>query len=281
MLKDIFPQNAVDIGMIKKDSILHKIFSKKERKLYCISDYIGCMSHKNKQYLLEHNRYIDENIVEVCPNSIKASNLNYLSQEEKIKLREELKIPKDSIIFIYGGNLGKPQGIDFLIDIIREYKNREDVFFLIVGSGTEYKKLEDFIVKEEYINTRLYSLLPKSQYDNYVKLSDVGLILLDKRFTIPNFPSRLLGYMDYGLPVVAATDINTDIGEVIVNGEFGYWCESTDLKAFNEIVDNLLKDKSKIRDMGINSRNYLIKNYTAEKSADVIMNAIKKSKNID
>lgn len=87
--------------------------------------------------------------------------------------------------------------------------------------------------------------------------------------------------MDYGLPVVAATDINTDIGEVIVNGEFGYWCESTDLKAFNEIVDNLLKDKSKIRDMGINSRNYLIKNYTAEKSADVIMNAIKKSKNID
>ena len=281
LLKDIFPQNAVDIGMIKKDSILHKIFSKKERKLYCISDYIGCMSHKNKQYLLEHNRYIDENIVEVCPNSIKASNLNYLSQEEKIKLREELKIPKDSIIFIYGGNLGKPQGIDFLIDIIREYKNREDVFFLIVGSGTEYKKLEDFIVKEEYINTRLYSLLPKSQYDNYVKLSDVGLILLDKRFTIPNFPSRLLGYMDYGLPVVAATDINTDIGEVIVNGEFGYWCESTDLKAFNEIVDNLLKDKSKIRDMGINSRNYLIKNYTAEKSADVIMNAIKKSKNID
>ncbi|MCI6693181.1 MAG: glycosyltransferase family 4 protein [Clostridium sp.] len=281
LLKDIFPQNAVDIGMIKKDSILHKIFSKKERKLYCISDYIGCMSHKNKQYLLEHNRYIDENIVEVCPNSIKPSNLNYLSQEEKIKLREELKIPKDSIIFIYGGNLGKPQGIDFLIDIIREYKNREDVFFLIVGSGTEYKKLEDFIVKEEYINTRLYSLLPKSQYDNYVKLSDVGLILLDKRFTIPNFPSRLLGYMDYGLPVVAATDINTDIGEVIVNGEFGYWCESTDLKAFNEIVDNLLKDKSKIRDMGINSRNYLIKNYTAEKSADVIMNAIKKSKNID
>lgn len=247
LLKDIFPQNAVDIGMIKKDSILHKIFSKKERKLYCISDYIGCMSHKNKQYLLEHNRYIDENIVEVCPNSIKPSNLNYLSQEEKIKLREELKIPKDSIIFIYGGNLGKPQGIDFLIDIIREYKNREDVFFLIVGSGTEYKKLEDFIVKEEYINTRLYSLLPKSQYDNYVKLSDVGLILLDKRFTIPNFPSRLLGYMDYGLPVVAATDINTDIGEVIVNGEFGYWCESTDLKAFNEIVDNLLKDKSKIR----------------------------------
>lgn len=277
LLKDIFPQNAIDMEMIKKNGILHKIFSRKEKKLYCVSDYIGCMSERNKQYLLENNKYINSNKVGVCPNSIKPSEFNYLDDEEKFNLRREFKIPRDALVFIYGGNLGRPQGIGFLMDIIYEYKSREDIFFLIIGSGTEYKKLETFISEEAINNTKLYSFLPKEKYDDYVKLADIGLILLDKRFTIPNFPSRLLGYMDYSLPVIAATDINTDVGEIIVNGEFGYWCESMNLIEFNKIVEELLKDKSIIKDMGIKSKKYLIENYTAKKSADIIMNTIENS----
>lgn len=276
LLKDIFPQNAVDIGIIKENSFLHKFFTEKEKKLYCISDYIGCMSVKNKKYLLENNKYINNKKIEVCPNSIIPNENVSLKSEEKIKLRKEVGIPDDSIVFIYGGNLGKPQGINFLIEILNEYKNRDDIFFLIIGMGTEYEKIQRLISKEKFNNTRLYSFLPKKEYDNYLKLSDIGLIFLDKRFTIPNFPSRLLGYMDYSLPVVAATDINTDIGKIILEGEFGYWCESGDLKAFNNIVDNLIKEKEIIRYMGMNSRKYLMKNYTAEKSADIIINTIKK-----
>ena len=58
LLKDIFPQNAVDIGMLNKTGLkglLYKYFRSKEKKLYQISDYIGCMSPANVKYLLEHN----------------------------------------------------------------------------------------------------------------------------------------------------------------------------------------------------------------------------------
>lgn len=47
LLKDIFPQNAVDIGMLTTHGvkgIVYKIFRNKEKKLYNISDYIGCMT---------------------------------------------------------------------------------------------------------------------------------------------------------------------------------------------------------------------------------------------
>ena len=47
LLKDIFPQNAVDIGMMTKSGwkgIIYKVFRKKEKQLYRLSDYIGCMS---------------------------------------------------------------------------------------------------------------------------------------------------------------------------------------------------------------------------------------------
>lgn len=41
MLKDIFPQNAVDLKMIKKGSIVYKYFRKQEKKYYQYSDFIS------------------------------------------------------------------------------------------------------------------------------------------------------------------------------------------------------------------------------------------------
>ena len=73
LLKDIFPQNAVDIGMMSKSGIkgiLYKFFRNKEKKLYGLSDYIGCMSPANVEYVKQNNPEIDDYKVEVCPNCI-------------------------------------------------------------------------------------------------------------------------------------------------------------------------------------------------------------------
>lgn len=58
LLKDIFPQNAVDMGMLSKTGLkglLYKFFRTKEKKLYTLTDYISCMSPANVQYALKHN----------------------------------------------------------------------------------------------------------------------------------------------------------------------------------------------------------------------------------
>ena len=76
-------------------------------------------------------------------------------------------------------------------------------------------------------NMRLMKRLPKNDFDRMIAACDVGMIFLDHQFTIPNFPSRLLAYMQAGLPVLACTDTNSDIGKVITEGYFGWWCVST------------------------------------------------------
>ena len=55
LLKDIFPQNAVDIGIMSKSGLkglLYKHFRRQEKKLYAISDRIGCMSQANVDYVV-------------------------------------------------------------------------------------------------------------------------------------------------------------------------------------------------------------------------------------
>ena len=272
MLKDIFPQNAVDIGMMSKTGIkglAYKMFRNQEKRLYQVSDMIGCMSQANVDYVLKHNPEIDQKKVEICPNSTEIEDKS-VSEEAKIQIREKYGIPLDKKVYVYGGNLGKPQGIPFLIQCLKEVCKDEKAYFLIVGNGTEFSKIDAFIRESKPENVQLMKRLPKEDYDTMVGACDVGLIFLDHRFTIPNFPSRLLAYMQAKLPVLACTDPNTDIGEVIVDGGFGWWCESNNTDAFSRNVDNIIT--SDLSKMKANAFQYLEENYTSEITYKIILN---------
>lgn len=272
LLKDIFPQNAVDIGMFSKKSLFYQYFRKKEEKLYKASDYIGCMSPANVGYVLRHNPSIDKKTVEVAPNSIE------LTEEESIDkevIRRKYNLPVEKPIFIYGGNLGKPQGVGFLIQCLEANKDRQDCFFLIVGNGTEYNKLASWFIKIKPDNAALFARLPKDDYDSLVRSCDVGLIFLDYRFTIPNYPSRLLSYLEYKMPIIAATDVNTDIGTIAEQNGYGYRCESNDVNAFTVCVNKMVGDKEKMKLMGEKGYQFLLKNYLVENTYQQIVKHLK------
>lgn len=270
LLKDIFPQNAVDIGILKKSgisSLIYKYFRLKEKRLYALSDYIGCMSTANCEYILQNNPELNKNNIEVCPNSIEIRDFK-LNCIEKKNIRRKYNIPLDKKIFVYGGNLGKPQGIEFLLKCLYAQKDNPAVYFLIIGNGTEYNKIKKFINTHKLNNTNLIKTLPKEEYDKMIAACDIGMIFLDFRFTIPNFPSRLLTYMQAGLPVLACTDTKTDIKEAIVNGKFGWWCESNNVNKFNEIVSKIAV--TDLEEFSVNSYKYLCENYSVQTSYDKI-----------
>ena len=274
-LKDIFPQNAVDIGMFGEKSVFNWYFRKKEKALYKASDYIGCMSPANVKFVVEHNPEIDANRVEVAPNSIE------LQEERKefanpgqrkaanYYIRKKYDLPTDKPIFVYGGNLGKPQGIDYLVRCLEANKERLDCYFVVVGSGTDYNMISDWYGKNKDKNVKLMSFLPKEDYDMLVKFCDVGLIFLDHRFTIPNYPSRILSYMENKMPVLCATDVNTDIGKIAEENGYGYWCESVKPENFTALVDKILASDRKA--MGEKGYQFLKENYLVEHTYNAIV----------
>lgn len=275
MLKDIFPQNAVDLGMMSTTGVkgqIYRYFRKKEKELYTISDYIGCMSPANERYILTNNPEIPAEKVGSCPNSSIIEDVS-VDNATRVSIREKYGIPLDKKVFVYGGNLGKPQGIPFLINCLNKQKNTGN-YFLIIGQGTEYNKLADFINKEKPQNCKLMYNLPKVDYEKLVAACDVGMIFLDHRFTIPNFPSRLLSYMKARVPILAVTDPNTDIGPIIEAGDFGWWCESNDEEAFSKAISRI--ENADLKEMGDNAFRYLSDNYNVEDVANSIIDTYKK-----
>ena len=280
-LKDIFPQNAVDIGMFSKGSLFYKFFRKKEIELYKSSDFIGCMSPANVKYVLDHNNYISSERVEVAPNSIELKDSGDVDHTERDAIRLKYNLPTDKIIFIYGGNLGKPQGIDYLIKCLDRNIHRTDCYFVIVGNGTEYNKLVTWMVgvksrikAGDSINVSLIQRLPKEDYDKLVRSCDVGLIFLDYRFTIPNYPSRLLSYLENRMPVLCATDSNTDIGRIAENNGYGYFCESKNVEDFTSTLNRMVSKPDMIRKMGDKGYEFLKNNYLVDHTYNSIIKHI-------
>jgi len=276
LLKDIFPQNAVDIGLLKNSgwkNIVLKYFERKEKQLYLVSDYIGCMSEANARFIVNHNKYLNSDIVEICPNTI--NPIIDLNKDKKL-MKSCFNLPLDKIILVYGGNFGKPQNVDYIIEVLKDNETIDDIHFVMVGSGTDFYKIKEYGKKVSKGYLTVLDSLKKSEYNKLLDACDVGLIFLDSRFSIPNFPSRILDYMNHKLPVLATTDKNTDVGQVIVEGNFGWWCESNNTSAYKELINIIIIEKMKLCQKGNNGRQYLENYYGTEVAYNKIMSHFEK-----
>lgn len=273
MLKDIFPQNGLDLGMLGSGiigKVIFNYFKYKEKLLYKTADVIGCMSEGNKKYLLEHNPEISEKKVEIFPNAKKITE-DYVCKEYVV--RQKLGIPENACVFLFGGNMGKPQYVEILASAAKEFKDDENIWFLFVGRGTEKPVLAKAIEANNIKNALLLDNLPREEYEQLTKESDVGLITLDPRFTIPNYPSRILSYMDYAKPVLAATDTVTDMKELIEEADCGEWVCSGDKAAFYKKIKELSADKEQRCRQGENGRSYMKKHFTVERCVEILERA--------
>ena len=226
------------------------------------------MSPANVEFVLKHNSEIAPERVEVAPNSVELRDEG-LESVESSKIKEKYGLPIDKPIFIYGGNLGKPQGIPFLIKCLNANANRPDCHILVIGSGTELPSLKAWYEEKNPKSVTVMNGLPKVDYDQLVKACDAGLIFLDHRFTIPNYPSRLLSYLENKMPVLCATDPNSDMGRIAEESGYGYWCESNSVEAFTAILDKMIHSDRKA--MGEKGYEFLCKNYLVQNTYDAIM----------
>ena len=275
--KDFFPQSAVDLGLMSKTSMSYKLFRSIEKSLYSNSDKIGVMTPKNVEFITGDNPWLEKNKVEVCPNGIIPLKEERLAEikSNKEKIREKYGIPKDSVVFIYGGIISRAQGVDFIQAVFSKLKETpvENAYFLLIGSGNESEKLSKHIENLGLKNVMIKPFLPKKEYDEIQSCADVGMIFLDKRFTIANIPSRSLSYTDMGLAIIAGTDTYTDYRQLVEENKLGLWCSSDNPETMVKNIRKLTDDKDFRTICSNNSRKYILSNWTTKIVYDIIWNS--------
>ena len=279
MMKDIFPQNGLDINLYTKTNPMYLYFKWQEKRLYKTASKIGCMSQGNINYLLEHNKFLKKEKMELFPNTAVIKDINQ-SEQERNNIREKYGLKEDDVVAIFGGNFGKPQGLDFMLEVIQKYQKNKQLTFVLIGKGTEKQKIYETIKKKKIKNVLTFDYIPREEYEKLTRASDIGLIFLDNRFTIPNYPSKTLSYFESSLPIMAATDANTDYKDMIIKENCGFWSLSGDIKDYTKKFNKLIESESLRRKMGKNGRKYYEENCNVDISVKILEQYMKGVKDV-
>ncbi|MDD5129544.1 MAG: glycosyltransferase family 4 protein [Candidatus Omnitrophica bacterium] len=257
-IQDIFPQNAIDLGIIK-NRLLISMFEGIEFRAYRSADKIAVHSRGNKLFLI-NKKFQPEEKVEVLHNWI--DPLPYISARRTGSFREKYGL-QGKFIFLFAGVIGPSQGLEFLIQTAALLKENQDIRFLIVGDGMQKNKLMKSVVEQKLNNVIFQPFVVQSEYPLLVKDADAGLVCLSSMNKTPVVPGKVLGFMAAGLPVLALLNKESDGHILIKDAQCGYAAVSNDPQEAARIILSMHTEKNLIQ-LGANGFNYLLKNFTKE-----------------
>lgn len=280
ILWDIFPQNAKDIGLIK-NPFLFKFFKWKEKKMLSIYDRILCMSEGNKEYIKENYMYLRQDIIKLLRNW---AVIKPKIKVDKKSIREKYGYEEKEFIAIFGGNMGKPQKLENVLLLAEKVLENKAIKFLFIGSGTEKDRLEKYSESKGLRNIKFINQIPRVDYEKLTAACDIGIVSLDERFTVPNFPSKTTDYFKLSLPILASLDecAAKDYGNFLQNEvKGGLYSQAGNTQELYEKFMLLYKNKELRKRFGDNGRKFYEENLGVDKTYKIIMKEIKELKEIN
>ncbi len=247
ILRDIFPQWAVDAGVLSGKGMLYRYLRRKELQQYRVADVIGVQSRGDLAYFQDHASSQGKR-VELLFNWIDSASKPTGSS----RWRRELGLV-DKVIFCYGGNIGVAQDMDNIVRLAMKLRGRDDCFILLVGEGSEVRRLNASIEGLGLTNIRILPPMEENAYLQCLSECDIGLISLDRRLRSHNFPGKLLGYTLCELPVLASINPGNDLRNVLEDGGAGICCVNGQDEKLCEAAQLLASQPQLRRRMGRNS----------------------------
>lgn len=267
ILRDLFPQWAIDQKLIKKDSIIEKYFRYFEKKNYKVSDTIGLMSEKNLEWF--NNTINTNNNTEVLYNwaaNEPVENTNHYKNMLGIQ---------DKIVYFYGGNIGQAQDMMNIVRLAKNMTNELKAHFVLVGEGDEVELVKNCIENDKISNITLLPPVSQNEFKKMLAEFDVGLFTLHKDHSTHNFPGKLLGYMVQRLPILGSINEGNDLKIVVEEANAGFITVNGDDDLLLKNAKVLLN--SKVRDeIGKNAEKLLESKFSVKAAVEQILNSVNK-----
>jgi glycosyltransferase involved in cell wall biosynthesis len=240
ILRDLFPDMAVDLGIIKK-SIIYYYFKLVECFQYSIADTIGVQSPSNL-FHLKSWKNINRNI-EVLDNWLAEGAIL------ETNIIDNNKICSGKFIFVYAGNMGVLQNVDIALELAGYLGRYEDVALLFIGRGTEVNRLKYEISELGLQNIVILDEIDSVAIPGLLSQCHVGLIFLDTRHKSSNLPGKLITYLYAGLPILARINPGNDMAQFISDENVGFTYTGTSAYEFFTLAESLYLNQSLRKNM--------------------------------
>ena len=257
-LQDIFPDSLIGTGLAKKDGLLWKIGRKIEDFTYKHADKIIVIGEDFKRNIMAKG--VPEEKIEVVYNWVDENAVVPVAKEEN-PLFEEFGISREKFHVVYAGNLGNAQNIDVIVDAARELSGRDDVEFLIFGTGGLKEQFVEKVKGYGIGNVKFFPLQPMERVGQVYGLGVVCVVSCKPGLGGAAMPSKMLSIMSAGRAVVASFD-QGELTYILEQNKCGAYAPAGDVKAFADLIQSMADNPEECRQMGENARELILKKFT-------------------
>lgn len=258
-IQDFELDAAYELGLLR-GSWLRRIAEGWERRTLQRFDRLSSISTAMCQRLL--HKGVEPKRALMLANWVDLEEIRPQTDDERASnpYWRELGIEPTKEVLLYSGSMNKKQGLELLARAIRHMANVPNLVWLLAGEGPSKAELANETAG--LANVRLLPLQPPKRLNDWLNLATVHLLPQKAGAADLVLPSKLLGILASGRPVVASTPAGSELGQIAMRA--GVRVDPGDSEAFAEAVMMLLSDAALQKQQGEAARQLAVEHYSKE-----------------
>jgi colanic acid biosynthesis glycosyl transferase WcaI len=255
-IQDFEVDAAFDMAMLPPGGLLHRLAEGFDRFFTRQFDCVSAISSKMIERAIA-SKGVDPARAVYFPDWVDLDEIRPL--EGRNSFRRELGLEGKTIV-LYAGNMGAKQGLDVLGPLTAACSAHPDIHFLLCGNGPLRGEIER--IASERTNVTLLPLQPLDRFNELLNAADIHLLPQRGRVGDLVMPSKLLGMLASGRPVVATVEPGTHVESVLSGNGSGDPCgvgvPVENIDALCDAVIQLAADRPRRERLGQRAREYAI-----------------------
>lgn len=250
-LQDILPEGAIATGHVKEGVIL-RASRWLERSAY----------HRASRIVVVSAPFLDNLLSKGVPQYKLVLIYNPVTRPVPEDI-SRLDSGADKARIICMGNIGHTQGLPPLIRAFdrSEQVRRAGVRLVITGSGVAEEETRRQITSD---TVEMLGVVSEERLDQELRLATLAMVSQRYEGTEFNLPSKIMNYMAYGLPIVAAVNPASEAARLIKESGSGWVADSSRPDEFPVTVLEALHNFPELRKRGQAGRKFALAHFTRE-----------------
>ena len=275
-IQDFELDAAFELGMLKGKWI-RRLAENWERSTLQGFSKISTISEAMRQRAI--TKGVQNQQARLLPNwvDLKAIQPQGLIQRARNPYRNELNITDEAIVLLYSGSMNNKQGLDILTKVIHILTGDQDLVWLLAGEGPTKAKLKKSV--EGFKNVKVLPLQPATSINEWLNIADIHLLPQKEDAADLVMPSKLLGILASGRPLVASSPANSELGKL--TEEAGIRVEPGDAEGFATAIRRLSRDRELRTNLGSRGRQLVEERYCRETLLEKMEADLLKEKEIE
>lgn len=262
-VRDLWPESLAAVGTAGEGTWLHRVLGAVAGFLYRRADHLVVVAPAFADHLIRYWN-VPAAKISVVENGVETQL--FRPERAATDARKQLGL-EGRFLICYIGTMGDAHGLQTLIAAAEELQMAlPSAMFLLIGEGAEKQRIVKLAAERGLTNIRFLAQQPREQIPVYVSAADVCLVMLKKSALFRTvIPTKLLEYMACERPSIVAVD--GQARQIIEEAGAGVFVEPENSEALVKAILDLAGAPARRRQMGVRGREYIVKNFSREKTA--------------